>query len=226
MNNAAKAPYIKFHREGLTEFKFNNKEALGLAFVKKTAALSLNCFPDGRIELERSEILDDGQEHNDKFNSETISSTTNFKAKRLWLHEIAQRDINNGDELYANFRLFFPRLRLSEHAGKNLRLLNGHEYFFKEFLRHFSILNDTAEDWKEGIAFSTSGLDFSKESQQTLNKYRTEHTFTCYDNKQRVFSKHSKIIGANQRIYFYHDAQKGIVHIGHAGLHLPTVEYH
>ena len=234
MISATKAPHIEGllnDEQGNTmlEFRYRQVQALGLGLgsIRNIPVLSLNCFSEeGEIELERTSIIDDGSLQTSTVHAETISSCERFTKRRAYLHTVAQSNIKNGKDLCSNFEKLFPNLKLSDRARKDICSLNGNEEFFREFMRHFSVLSDEAKDWNGGCDFMPKGIDCSPESTETLKRYEMEHTFICCDGTARLFSLHSKIFSANKRIYFSHDKENSIVHIGHAGDHLPTVDYH
>ena len=233
LDYATKSPYVNdildSRQKGiLSEFSYKSKEVFGLAlaFMNNIPALSLSCFPEGRINLEHTILNADKSLSIKTVNAETISSIEMFIQCRDFLQNAVWNCIKNGIDLIEQFARLFLSLYLSRHAQENIASLNGNEEFFREFIRHFAVLNETARQWKKGIRFKPEGIDFSNETKRTLEEYRDEHTFTCCDGEARLFSAHSKIKSANQRIYFFHDAATNIVHIGHAGKHLHTAKYH
>ena len=227
MSYATKSPYIKDllddDKNKLLEFRYKSKKVygLGLACLWDTAALSLNCFHDSMPELEctRFEDGDIFTYYDSVMNLVSITEAERYKDK---LRNILFRDVSDGECLVNRFHELFPRLILSREADKNIRALNGHESFFREYIKHFTVLNAAAEKWSEGINFEPA-LKWSYDTKETLSQYGDERTFVCGDGITRKFSAHTKLMSSNQRIYFLND--KGIVHIGYAGRHLPTVKY-
>lgn len=231
---ATKAPFVEEmlndeQRNILFDFRYRQVQALGLGLgsIRDVPVLSLNCFSEeGEIELKRTSLTGSDTIQTSTVHAETISSCERFIERRAYLHTVVQRNIKNGKDLCGNFEKLFPNLKLSKHARKDINSLNGNEDFFGEFMRHFSVLSDKAKDWNGGCELMPKEIGCSPESKETLKRYETEHTFMCCDGIYRLFSSHSKIFSTNKRIYFYHDEGNSIVHIGHAGDHLPTVEHH
>lgn len=232
LSYAAKSPYVAElldigHGEALSEFRYKGVEAFGLAlaYMNGIPALSLSCFPEGEILLDRVDVSSE-EISSGSVNAESLSSHEGFARRRESLQNIVWSSIRDGQGLLEIFGHLFPRLRLSGNAKKNIASLTGNEAFFLEFMRHFSILNDTALQWKKGSKFNPQGTDWTNDTKETLQRYGEERTFVCADGVTRTFSAHSKIKRANQRIYFFHDSKENVVHIGCAGVHLKTAKYH
>jgi len=72
------------------------------------------------------------------------------------------------------------------------------------------------DDFKE-----KTGINFSPESQSTLNQFSKERTFRLPDGENHVFSWHIKV--GDTRIYFY--PKNDVIYIPYIGTHLPTKKF-
>ena len=99
--------------------------------------------------------------------------------------------------------------------------MTGNENFFHVILEHLSILNKAMENWSSG-PFILEGIEWSVESQKTMQHYPDKRNFLCNDGVKRIFNYHTKIRGPNQRIYFIPVPENRTIHIGYIGTHLPV----
>jgi hypothetical protein len=227
---ATQAPYVENllaekQFDKLLEFKY--KEDLcygfGLAYLSGCGALSLNGdprFTQPEVEISLLEI----DENCDEKNSITISSiysAAQLKDIKTALAKKKIGGIKNGDLLLQQMPKIFPNLKVGDKAEGQIQSLNGSEQYFSDILQHLEVLNRTMAEWNGG-RFDPQGIEWSPESESTLNQFSEYRTFCCKDNETRIFSSHSKIRGANQRIHFYPITEQKLVHIGYVGKHLPT----
>lgn len=208
----------------LKECSYEGKECLGLefAYFKNTNVLSLDGdsrFSDNSILMIERECLEDSISEI----SVKIPSVCNYQQAYNRLYT----SIGNGKELVSVLHLIFPYLLFADNAKNQLLELHGNERYFRDILDHFKALNTGVMQYRSGVFSPVPSLDFSKESESTMNNmnFREKRTFRCADGIERVFKYHSKIRFDNQRIYFEPDLSNHIVHIGYVGEHLPTTQF-
>jgi hypothetical protein len=228
-----KSPYIEqfladAEDNALIEFKYQNQIAfgLGLAYLWGSAALSL----DGDVRFTQPSIdmvcyqLRENTESNEMVSVRLIYSIESLVAACSALQEKQIAGIDNGKQLIAKMSALFTHIACGVEAVKQLSYLTGSEQFFPEIIRHLSILNTTMEQWRSG-PFEPKGLTWSPESESTSNQFSASRQFVCQDAVNRQFSLHTKMKSANQRIYYFPEFDKRVVHIGYVGVHLPTTKF-
>ena len=87
-------------------------------------------------------------------------------------------------------------------------------------------LNTYCENWHDGLFdYDKIPTKITPESDATLKKYSSEHTFLCPDGTNHLFSWHARLTPDAWRIYFHVDEDKKLLTIGHIGHKLPNVLY-
>lgn len=230
LTSTTKTPYIETlleeeqsHR--VFEFKYDEKQCygFGLAYLSDCGAISLNGdprFSQPEVSISFLEIGNDYEVNK----SISVTSIYNFEQLGDIKADLAKKNIEkikNGKMLIKQIPVIFPFLEVARKAESQIESLSGSEQYFSDILRHFEILNETMAEWHGG-RFEPQGIEWSTESESTLNQFSECRTFCCKDSIVRVFSLHSKIRGANQRIHFYPITERQLVHIGYVGKHLPT----
>lgn len=142
------------------------------------------------------------------------------------LRERLLDDVTSGNSILEHAERLFPRLGFGKKSREQLKDILGTEPYFREVIRHLDILNETMENWQSG-PYDPSGVDWSVESESTLQQYGDTRKFSCVDGVVRQFSSHTKITisNSNKRIYYYPECPNGLVHIGYVGDHLRTARY-
>ena len=74
--------------------------------------------------------------------------------------------------------------------------------------------------------YEKMGVSASLESPTTLVRYGYQREFACPDGEKRLFSWHTKQLGANVRIHFLPEYITDSILIGYIGPHLDTYKYH
>lgn len=119
----------------------------------------------------------------------------------------------------------FPNLEFcSETEGMLLHYGSINNPTFKKAATYLGKLNfHLLEAKMKRKKFDEFPGDVTPDSPQTLKTYSEERKFTLPSGNREVFSLHAKL--GELRIYFYPDAEKGTVAIGHVGGHLNTTKY-
>lgn len=228
-----KSPYIEeliadTEDNCLIEFKYEDQPALGLglAYLWKTAVVSMDCdirFTQPTVVVELYKICNSAS-YSQSISVESIYSFDQLQAACSASHEKQIASVDNGKALVKLLPTIFAHISCADDAISQLSNLTGSEQFFREIIRHFSILNHTMSQWDGGL-FDPKGLTWSSESESTLNQFGKYRQFVCTDGNLRQFSLHTKIIASNQRIYYYPDFVKKVIHVGYVGSHLPTTRF-
>lgn len=231
---STKAPYIDdlveeaLPKGSLIEFKYNEKQALGLglAWLWGGVVLSLQCsewITTDNVNIEVFRVTED-QELTEIKRVSTIATDEHLERVCAGIEQDLLGKIVSGKILVDQFYRLFPFLTCCESAEKQLLALTGTELYFREIIHHFKIINTTMKNWVNG-PFKPAGITCSPESESTLNQYSSQRRFACSDGVERVFSSHSKMMSANQRIHYFAIPEQKKVFIGYVGDHLPTVKY-
>jgi hypothetical protein len=199
---------------------------IGLADLLCSFVLSIGCseqFCVDFVKVNRISITPEGESesHVDVLNLWSVGQVDRHMAR---LEEIVSKSVHNGADLIRESERLFPRLSICDSAREQIESLNGNEKHFPKVLRHLRVLNKTMEKHNEG-AFDPAELNWSRDSESTMNQFPDCRTFECKDGVERTFSCHSKFLGANQRMYFYPIEENRVVHIGYLGKHLPTTRF-
>jgi len=231
LTSTTKSPYIeallekeqRSHR--VFEFKYDEKQCygFGLAYLSDCGAVSLNGdprFSQPEVAISFFEI-GENYEVNKSISVNSIYSLEQLGDVKADLAKRNIEKVKNGRMLVKQMPVIFPYLVVAGHAENQIESLSGSEQYFSDILRHFEVLNETMAEWQGG-RFEPQGIEWSTESESTLNQFSKCRTFFCKDDTVRLFSLHSKIRGANQRIHFYPITEHKLVHIGYVGKHLPT----
>ncbi|MDM5055070.1 hypothetical protein OB956_12425 [Aeromonas dhakensis] len=206
--------------------KGKNSLGLGLAYLWKEPTLSLDSnmdFSGPNVDINLDELKDNvlstttvnvdtltNKEQLDDFLKNFISSTLD--------------EIKNGDELLEKAPSLFPFLLFGSGSQRSISNLHGKEQYFYELLRHLYELNDAIKNWRDG-EFNPKNISWSSESKPTMDKYGSSREFHCVDEEKRLFTLHTKIYSANQRIYYFPILSDKVIHIGYIGPHLQTVKF-
>ncbi|GAB6057283.1 hypothetical protein [Desulfonatronum parangueonense] len=235
ITHATKSPYIECFYEDkeqcdeLLEYRFEEEIAfgLGLAYVWGSSTFSLlgdTRFTQGKVNISEFKVTEEG-ETNNIISVLTFTTPDQVDAHAQIIIHNLKRLLHNGQSLVDNAKEMLPYLSLCSKAIDQLSILRGSETFFQDIVNHLFVLNATMMVWTAGPF--TPGLDFSSESESTMNnpEYAQKRIFLCTDGIERQFKLHSKIKSSNQRIYFLPIPEQRIVHIGYVGDHLSTTRF-
>lgn len=227
---ATRAPYVEqfiadTEKDAIVEFLFEGQVSygLGLAYLWNSSALSLDGdaqFLSDRIPLQFHR-LDEMQETTESIAVSSISTPMQLAdaCNRLRTSQIAS--IDSGEALVSLLPELFAFLKFSPQTEKQMSALSGREQYFPEIVRHLAVIDQTMSEWHSGT-FDPQEITWSPESSSTLQQFAAPRTIVCQDGVSRLFSFHSKLMSANQRIHFYPVTSDRVVHIGYIGKHLPT----
>ena len=215
--------------EVVVQFAFQGSSCagLGLASLLGYGALSLDGnpqFASSPVTISFVKVDDHGNLLEGTSDVESWFSSDQLPEIQDRFYEVLYSRVFDGESLVDNIDSLFSGLAFSENAVSQLRRLTGKEQYFREIIRHFRILNETMTNWSGGN-FSPDGIDWSTESEATLNQYADQRKFVCADGIERQFKLHSKLKSPNMRIYYYPYPETKKVHIGYVGKHLQTKRY-
>ena len=212
--------------KGAYEFSFDGTEALGMgtAYLMDSACLSIkgdDRFQASSTRLVVTHLCSHGEIETSEVEVINFARVDHVSGHKEWVMERVVHEIQNGKQFWAAKEQFFPRLIFCQNTEQVVKAYTGREIFFPQLCRHLFVLNFCLSRWTSGD-FNLEGIDWSTESKKTLThkKYRDMRAFLCPDGQARLFSYHSKLVGANQRIHFFplHDLKKA--YVGYIGRHL------
>ena len=205
---------------------WQSEPTLGLkaAYVADGLAISIFSRPEwnsNSIQCEIQEIVDnDVSCYNEEIHHASLPM--HLDTQTYWIQQRIRNAVENGRELWQRVGEILPSLVFCSIVGRqmdNLPYLS-----LGSIMRGLFNLNAYCMHWQSGAFDHTKiGCTVSPESQPTLQKYKSEHTFLCPDGQERLFSLHAKV--GKWRIYFSYDLGPGQLLIGHVGNHLPTVKF-
>ncbi|NMM62827.1 hypothetical protein HBE96_08965 [Clostridium sp. P21] len=142
----------------------------------------------------------------------------------------------NIDEVFQKAESEFSHIKFTDKAYKtaNSREDIYKQYGFTKLLNVFKILEQLIYPFLKGelqgfsedsieVEFKkqTNGVEFSHESDSTMNKYGKKREVTVKGRKLKM-DYHIKL--SDNRIYFIYDKKDDCIYIGHSGEHLQTAD--
>ncbi len=234
---ATKSPYVELlvkendELDGLTEFVYEDSEALGLGLAHLWESPSLSLCGDARfaadpVQITQRVLTCEGNLHDELVEVCTLCRPAQVEVRAAWVQDRLKRTVKTGRLLIENRVQLLPHLQFSQKAINQVLPLTGSEQYFPEMVRHLFVLETAIRDWQNG-PMQLGNVTYSPESQQTMDNptLRAKRVFHCQDGETRTFSMHTKIKSANRRIYYFPIPEERIIHIGYVGEHLPTVMY-
>lgn len=215
-----------------SEFHFGDRPAsgLGVAYMLEDLAVSLpsaNCWDAARLDLHVMSLVEaEGQDEGDieEEDVRVIHASRETHVDGGWIRDRLQRDIQDGDGLWARRAELLPRLAFCDAVGPQVRSLGT--VMLPSVARRLFELDGFCRDWTEG-GFDTSRLpNATPESESTLRQYGHERTFRDPDDLERTFSWHVRLTPNAWRVYFDPVPGTRTMIIGYIGPHLRTVRYH
>jgi hypothetical protein len=217
----------------LPEFWYREDQAngLGFAFQHEHIAISLRSMSDwysGHLGLEvrYPELDEDGQLLTEYVEVIHASHSDHVVEHADWIKNRTKVIVKNGQDLWNNRVELFPNLQFCESVREQIwELLHG-DLKLQPIMKRLSELENYCLNWHEG-PFDTERIvsKVSPESEVTLYKYRSQHTFRCPDGKERIFSWHVRLTPGAWRIYFYPEKDMRRLIIGYIGSKLPNEKY-
>lgn len=201
---------------------------LGMAHLLEGLGVSFHCDPYWRyprITVEQTLINDDLTLETMPVDVRHGCEEAHVRSNIDWIRTRLADAVEDGEQLWRERTRRFPGLVFAGRSERQLRDMNGGETHFVQVYRHLFVLSTCFASW-DGGAWNLDGVKWSPESQQTLDHatYGPMRVFVCSDGIERKFTYHTKLIGANVRIYFRpHGPRRAeVVYIGK---HIPSVEH-
>ena len=220
------------------EFRCGERDALGLgvAFLTRGLAISLRSealWQASSAELDLTQICDDGRLESEEIAVEHASSPKHIEEHEHWIRrrlgevdEARLGAVATGAQLWSERHALFPALDFCDRIQSQLIPIGENHEKLPHIVERLHRLDRGFSAWTAGVfAPADFGIAARPQSEATLQKYRTEHTFLCPDGHERVFSWHTGIPGG-WRIHFVAEASPKKMFIGHIGAHLPTMKFH
>lgn len=198
-------------------------EGLGLAWVLDGLAVSLNPvdWPLHQVPLTERRIESDTTIHEQEVAVRHASTADHADLHAQWLRPPVE--IADGLDLWTRRGTLLPSLQLCARVERQLRELDRGHPLLDQILHRLLRLEAYVATWTSGTFHSDSlGFKVTPQSQATLTRYPKDHTFTCPDGAERLFSWHLRLTPGAWRVYFEPEHQSRFF-IGHIGAKLPTV---
>ncbi|WP_413175351.1 hypothetical protein [Anabaena azotica] len=201
------------NNEGLSEFCYEGKVALGLgiAYVLDTLAISFisdMCWDASHIELDQI-LLSDGQEIIDqKVEIRHASRKNNIQYHSEWIQkqieeDKIQEDILDGNDIWDRREELFPNLEFCENVGKQIQGLDYGTPILQQVKKKLFKLQNYCQTWTEGdFNLDLLPSKATPESQSRLDSLEEKLTFKCPDTKKRIFSLHIRMTPGAWRLHF------------------------
>lgn len=239
----SKQPYIDgvgglLHRaqsDFAVEARFAGEPVLGLAVAALNDGVGLGlgsaARPKGGTASVSLHLLnDDDDDHSEDVSVIYVISSDDTEALRDQITEKLDASFRSGQDLLEGAEDLFQQLRFGPDARNQIGALTGREHYFPQLVRHLRALNQSVKVWRSG-EFVPRGVTSSVEAQTTLNhgRYGPLRDFPVPAGfTQRRWSLHTKLMGANMRLYYRFEGSGehgAVVLLGYFGAHLPTVKY-
>ncbi len=205
----------------------NNKKSIGVLEAYKidginisfsTSHLWMRNFISGTIyEISENEVIEENISIRNIFSEDSVD----FHKEKIKSY---LNKVKSGEELWNKRVELFQNLTFCKNVESQLNNLEKNNV--GQVLKKLTMLNDYFNTWDKKIFDKDSIPQCTPESQETINKYREEHTFKTFDEREILFSWHIRFTGnIAGRIFFEPDRLTGKCIIGHIGEKLPTVTY-
>ncbi len=194
--------------------------------------------PERPVTIDLWQVLDGG-EKTERVVVDAVDSAADVGRLRDKIASKVDSTIGDGLDLHRRLNEVFPHLVLGERAMQQLDGMRGGEPSFRQVVRHFRALELAAQEWTKGSLLRPKGITLSVEAAATLahgnyGPMRDFPTPTGFSSDR--WSLHTKLTGANWRIYYKiqeerptskdgNEAGAVRIAIGYIGPHLPTVNY-
>lgn len=217
----------------LYEYYLDNRQVLGLGLADLLDAPAVSLIGDEAFEIDPvvvnrrvvgDSVGEDGWEEG-PVEVCNVSNPPQVANRATWIAARLVVGIRTGKELWSERETAFPHLIFCGNTERQLRALRGTELFFQHIVRHLQVLEATTLGWSGG-EFLPAGIGATAESDETL-RHRVHGPKRVFQTPEgpTTFSWHSKLMGANQRIYYQHSPQLGKTYVAYIGPHLSTVRY-
>ncbi|RCW60878.1 hypothetical protein [Halanaerobium sp. ST460_2HS_T2] len=220
----------------LSEFYYNDRSSKGLLIAVELDFLAISFLSDelwntSKIQGEYRKLIESGEDTEVNCKETcvyNVSSVEHVDHNSDWINEIlakAKTNLDDSKELWKKRNEFFSELVFCESVKKQISGFRVTSPEFKQIIKKLDLLNDYFVTW-DGEFFEREKIpNVDPESQETLNRYEEQHTFSPPDNEPLLFSWHIRFTGSSKagRIYFYPHAETGKCIVGHIGSKLPTV---
>jgi hypothetical protein len=151
------------------------------------------------------------------------SEGTHVAAHTTWINESAMLDIGRGAQLWDARAEVFPHLKFCDSVREHLSGLPDGNPALGQVVKRLRELDEYTGAWITGPFDPDAIRKATPESEATIDQYGDVRTFTCPDDKSRVFSWHVRCTPGTIRIHFL-PIEHSII-IGYIGPHLPTVKF-
>ncbi len=212
------------NNRGSYEFRYQGKTALGLGVaylldIISVSLLSEICWDCSYVDLDVISIDEDDK----KIKIVHASRKEHLQNHIDWIKNRIHSNID-GRALWNQKDDLFPNLQFCSSVKNQLQSLSIGNLMLSPVTKRLFELQKYSESWTEGNFDAKKLSKTTPESEATLQKYSQEHTFTCPDGENRIFSWHVRLTPLAWRIYFYPEQPQKII-IGYIGNHLPTVKF-
>ncbi|MDX1905031.1 MAG: hypothetical protein SFU27_12810 [Thermonemataceae bacterium] len=131
-------------------------------------------------------------------------------------------NLKNIQDFWDNRETLLPNLHFCECVNEQIQVFSIDGKDFGIIFNKLSILNEYYAHNKEKYP-KDLGLNFSSESESTLNQYSQERIFQLPNGENQLFTLHIKL--NSHRVYFHFEKVTQKCYIGYIGKHLRTVKY-
>jgi len=218
----------------VVEARLSGQPVLGLAVAALNDGVGLGLgsairSKGGMVSIALLKIDEEGERREDVPTIYVITQDDTGDLRDEVLHKL-DSSFRSGQELSARAKEVFHHLEFGPTALDQITSLTGNEHYFPQLVRHLRVLNQSVKNWSGG-KFVPREITSSVESQTTLNhgKYGPLRDFPVPAGfAQRRWSLHTKMMGANMRLYYRFDdsrAAGAVALIGYFGPHLATVNH-
>lgn len=217
-----------------TEFLHENHTSKGCLLAYETDSVAVSFLSDEHwktavIKGNYIELADDGELYESPVEIPNVSFGGNveiFREAYAKKNAVGQySDITTGESILKQAGQAFPNLTFCESAAwgcrKNVGISEARQVY-----KRLRELQKAAEMMADG--FDKNMLPkATPESEVTLERFKSEHTFRLPNGKAELFSWHTRYTGGYAgRIFFFPAPKEKVIYIGHIGHKLPTVKFH
>jgi hypothetical protein len=191
---------------------------LGAAYLLESLAVSLFSEPKwdkAKLNLQIEWLNEEGNLEEQSASICHASRVKHVQTHKEWINEWLRQQVKDGTDLWERRVELFPHLIFCDNVYNNLVLLGIGNPLLCQVVKRLFALEHYSQNWLPDTAFDKDQLPNATPDDRA-QYCKTEFTFLCPDDKERLFSWHLRLTPDAWRIHFYPE-KPGEIIIGYIG---------
>jgi hypothetical protein len=205
--------------DGLVDYEFENRRALGLGLAYDFDALAVSFDSDPwryvNVSVDRIELSDGGIFEREQVTARNASIRDHVEDHRAWVRLIPLIEPNDGNDLWESRGMRFPRLKFLPQVEAQIRSLKSGTPELFAVNRRLWEIQSAAGEWD--VATDALPTFRSKTTPEHQNR-RDMFNFADIDGQIRCFDLHVRYTPGAGRVHMWCDRTSSTVSIGYVGL--------